>query len=71
MRGNGGKKMAPKTKLKKTARKRREKKLVERGVAHIRSSFNPATEKEPGHITLPGLLLQLRVFIRSSCFAYA
>ena len=32
--------MAPKTKLKKTARKRREKKLVERGVAHIRSSFN-------------------------------
>ena len=32
--------MAPKTKLKKTTRKRREKKLVERGVAHIRSSFN-------------------------------
>ena len=32
--------MAPKTKLKKTSRKRREKKLVERGVAHIRSSFN-------------------------------
>ena len=33
--------MAPKkTALKKVARKRREKKLVERGVAHIRSSFN-------------------------------
>ena len=32
--------MAPKKTLKKVARKRREKKLVERGVAHIRSSFN-------------------------------
>ena len=34
--------MAPKAnaKLKKVSRKRREKKLVERGVAHIRSSFN-------------------------------
>ena len=33
--------MAPKkTALKKVSRKRREKKLVERGVAHIRSSFN-------------------------------
>ena len=32
--------MAPKKALKKVARKRREKKLVERGVAHIRSSFN-------------------------------
>ena len=34
--------MAPKTqpKAKKVTRKRREKKLVERGVAHIRSSFN-------------------------------
>lgn len=29
-----------KAKLKKTTRKRREKKLVERGAAHIRSSFN-------------------------------
>ena len=32
--------MAPKQKLKKVSRKRREKKLVERGVAHIQSSFN-------------------------------
>ena len=33
--------MAPaKQKLKKVSRKRREKKLVERGAAHIRSSFN-------------------------------
>ena len=32
--------MAPKSKLKKTSRKRRERKLVERGVAHIKSSFN-------------------------------
>ena len=33
--------MAPKkTALKKVSRKRKEKKLVERGVAHIRSSFN-------------------------------
>ena len=34
--------MAPKTqpKAKKITRKRREKKLVERGVAHISSSFN-------------------------------
>ena len=32
--------MAPKQKLKKTTRKRRERKLVERGAAHIRSSFN-------------------------------
>ena len=32
--------MAPKQKLKKVTRKRREKKLVERGAAHIRSSFN-------------------------------
>ena len=32
--------MAPKAKLKKVSRKRREKKLVERGVVHIRSSFN-------------------------------
>ena len=32
--------MAPKQKLKKTVRKRRERKLVERGAAHIRSSFN-------------------------------
>ena len=33
--------MAPKkTALKKVSRKRREKKLVERGVAHTRSSFN-------------------------------
>ena len=32
--------MAPKKALKKVSRKRREKKLVERGVAHIRSSFN-------------------------------
>ncbi|MGI6239296.1 MAG: 30S ribosomal protein S11 [Christensenellales bacterium] len=29
-----------KPKLKKTSRRRREKKLVERGAAHIRSSFN-------------------------------
>ena len=29
-----------KAKLKKVTRKRREKKLVERGAAHIRSSFN-------------------------------
>ena len=29
--------MAPKQKLKKTVRKRRERKLVERGAAHIRS----------------------------------
>ena len=34
--------MAPKAnaKLKKVSRKRRERKLVERGAAHIRSSFN-------------------------------
>ena len=32
--------MAKPTKLKKVVRKRREKKLVERGVAHISSSFN-------------------------------
>ena len=32
--------MAPKASLKKVSRKRREKKLVERGVVHIRSSFN-------------------------------
>ena len=32
--------MPAKPKLKKTSRKRREKKLVERGAAHIRSSFN-------------------------------
>ena len=32
--------MAPKQKLKKTVRRRRERKLVERGAAHIRSSFN-------------------------------
>ena len=32
--------MAPKQKLKRVSRKRREKKLVERGAAHIRSSFN-------------------------------
>lgn len=33
--------MAPKkTALKKVSRKRRERKLVERGVAHIKSSFN-------------------------------
>ena len=32
--------MAPKSKLKRTSRKRRERKLVERGVAHIKSSFN-------------------------------
>ena len=32
--------MAPKQKLKKVSRKRREKKNIERGAAHIRSSFN-------------------------------
>ena len=32
--------MAPKQKLKKATRKRRERKLVERGAAHFRSSFN-------------------------------
>ena len=32
--------MAPKKQIKKTARKRRDKKLVERGAAHIHSSFN-------------------------------
>ena len=32
--------MAPKASLKKVSRKRREKKLVERGIVHIRSSFN-------------------------------
>ena len=32
--------MAPKQKLKRVSRKRREKKLVEHGAAHIRSSFN-------------------------------
>ena len=32
--------MAPRQKLKRVSRKRREKKLVERGAAHIRSSFN-------------------------------
>lgn len=32
--------MAPKQKLKKVVRKRKERKLVERGAAHIRSSFN-------------------------------
>ena len=32
--------MAPKSKLKKVVRKRKERKLVERGAAHITSSFN-------------------------------
>lgn len=32
--------MAPKAKLKKVSRKRKERKIVERGAAHIRSSFN-------------------------------
>ena len=32
--------MAPKQKVKKVSRKRRERKVVERGAAHIRSSFN-------------------------------
>ena len=32
--------MAAKQKLKRVSRKKREKKLVERGAAHIRSSFN-------------------------------
>ena len=32
--------MAPKKSLKKVVRKRRERKVVERGAAHIRSSFN-------------------------------
>ena len=32
--------MAPKQKLKKVVRKRRERKVVERGAAHIKSSFN-------------------------------
>ena len=32
--------MAPKQKLKKVSRKRRERKVVERGAAHIKSSFN-------------------------------
>ena len=32
--------MAPNKKLKRTSRRRRERKLVERGAAHIRSSFN-------------------------------
>ena len=32
--------MAPKSKLKKVVRKRKESKLVERGAAHITSSFN-------------------------------
>ena len=32
--------MAPKQKLKKATRKRRERKVVERGATHIRSSFN-------------------------------
>lgn len=32
--------MAPKKQVKRASRKRREKKLVERGAAHIRSSFN-------------------------------
>ena len=32
--------MAPKQKLKKVVRKRKERKLVESGAAHIRSSFN-------------------------------
>ena len=32
--------MAPKQKLKRATRKRRERKVVERGAAHIRSSFN-------------------------------
>ncbi|MBQ7678906.1 MAG: 30S ribosomal protein S11, partial [Butyrivibrio sp.] len=32
--------MAPKQKLKKVVRKRRERKVVERGAAHISSSFN-------------------------------
>ena len=32
--------MAPKQKLKKVVRKRRERKVVERRAAHIRSSFN-------------------------------
>ena len=32
--------MAPKQKLKKVTRKRRDRKIVERGAAHIRSSFN-------------------------------
>ena len=33
-----------KPKLKRVTRKRREKKLVERGAAHIRSSFNNQQE---------------------------
>ena len=32
--------MAPKKSLKKVVRKRRERKVVERGAAHLRSSFN-------------------------------
>ena len=32
--------MAPKASLKKVSRKRRDKKVVEKGVVHIRSSFN-------------------------------
>ena len=32
--------MAPKKSLKKVVRKRRERKVVERGAAHISSSFN-------------------------------
>ena len=32
--------MAPKQKLKKVVRKRRERKVVERGAAHIKYSFN-------------------------------
>ena len=32
--------MAAKKQLRRVTRKRREKKLVERGAAHIRSSFN-------------------------------
>ena len=32
--------MAPKSKMKKVVRKRKERKLVERGAAHITSSFN-------------------------------
>ena len=39
--------MAPKKSLKKVVRKRRERKVVERGAAHIRSSFNSAL------VTLP------------------
>ena len=42
-----------KPKLKRATRKRREKKLVERGAAHIRSSFNNTIVTAPARAVRP------------------